>query len=26
VLIRGRYILSRATGYNRIKGAAIDIN
>lgn len=26
VLIRGHYILSRASGYNRIKGAAIDIN
>jgi hypothetical protein len=26
VLIKGNYILSRATGYNKIKGAAIDIN
>ncbi len=26
VLIKGTYILSRATGYNKIKGAAIDIN
>ena len=26
VLIRGNYVLSQATGYNRIKGAAIDIN
>ena len=26
VVIRGRQILSAATGYNRIKGAAIDIN
>lgn len=26
VLIRGNYILSQAAGYNRIKGAAIDIN
>ena len=26
VIIRGSYILSRATGYNKIKGAAIDIN
>jgi len=26
VLIRGRYILSQASGYNRLKGAAIDIN
>jgi hypothetical protein len=26
VLIRGTYILSRSTGYNKIKGAAIDIN
>lgn len=26
VLIRGRSILSRATGSNRIKGAAVDIN
>jgi len=26
VLIRGHYILSRASGYNRIKGAAVDIN
>ena len=26
VLIKGRYILSRASGYNKIKGAAIDIN
>jgi hypothetical protein len=26
VLIKGSYILSRATGYNKIKGAAIDIN
>lgn len=26
VIIKGRYILSRSTGYNKIKGAAIDIN
>jgi hypothetical protein len=26
VLIKGRYILSRSSGYNKIKGAAIDIN
>ena len=26
VLIKGAYILSRSTGYNKIKGAAIDIN
>ena len=26
VIIKGNYILSRSTGYNRIKGAAIDIN
>ncbi len=26
VIIRGAYILSRSTGYNKIKGAAIDIN
>jgi len=26
VLIRGRHILSQASGYNRIKGAAIGIN
>jgi hypothetical protein len=26
VLIKGNYILSRATGYNKIKGAAVDIN
>lgn len=26
VLIRGRYVLSRSSGYNRIKGAAVDIN
>lgn len=26
VIIQGSYILSRATGYNKIKGAAIDIN
>jgi hypothetical protein len=26
VIIKGHYILSRATGYNKIKGAAIDIN
>lgn len=26
VIIKGSYILSRATGYNKIKGAAIDIN
>ena len=26
VLIRGNHIVSRASGYNRIKGAAIDIN
>ena len=26
VIIKGHYILSRSSGYNRIKGAAIDIN
>jgi hypothetical protein len=26
VLIKGRYVLSRSSGYNRIKGAAVDIN
>ncbi|MBZ8141134.1 hypothetical protein CLD22_14625 [Rubrivivax gelatinosus] len=26
VLIRGTYVLSRSTGYNKIKGAAVDIN
>jgi len=26
VLIRGHYILSRSSGYNKIKGSAIDIN
>lgn len=26
VLIRGAYVLSRATGCNRIKGASVDIN
>ncbi|MBS0172643.1 MAG: hypothetical protein JSR64_01250 [Nitrospira sp.] len=26
VIIKGNYILSRSTGYNRIKGAAVDIN
>jgi len=26
VVIKGNYIVSRSTGYNRIKGAAVDIN
>lgn len=26
VIIKGNYIVSRSTGYNRIKGAAIDLN
>ena len=26
VLIKGKYVLSRSTGYNKIKGAAVDIN
>jgi hypothetical protein len=26
VIIKGNYILSRSTGYNKMKGAAIDIN
>jgi hypothetical protein len=26
VLIKGSYILSRSSGYNKIKGAAVDIN
>lgn len=26
VVIKGNYIISRSTGYNKIKGAAIDIN
>jgi hypothetical protein len=26
VLIRGTYVMSRSSGYNKIKGAAVDIN
>ncbi len=26
VLIKGKYIVSRSSGYNKIKGAAVDIN
>jgi len=26
VIIKGAYILSRSSGYNKIKGAAVDIN
>jgi hypothetical protein len=26
ILIQGKYILSRSSGYNKIKGAAVDIN
>lgn len=26
VIIKGKYIISRSTGYNKIKGAAVDIN
>lgn len=26
ILIQGKYVLSRASGYNKIKGAAVDIN
>ena len=26
VIIQGRYILSRSSGYNKLKGAAVDIN
>lgn len=26
LLLKGNYILSRSTGYNKIKGAAVDIN
>lgn len=26
VIIRGKYIVSRSSGYNKIKGAAVDIN
>lgn len=26
VIIKGNYILSRSTGYNKIKGSAVDIN
>jgi len=26
VLIKGSYVVSRSTGYNKIKGAAVDIN
>jgi hypothetical protein len=26
VIIKGAYIVSRSTGYNKIKGAAVDIN
>lgn len=26
VIIKGNYVMSRSTGYNKIKGAAVDIN
>jgi hypothetical protein len=26
VVIKGTYVLSRSSGYNKIKGAAVDIN
>jgi len=26
VIIKGKYVLSRSSGYNKIKGAAVDIN
>jgi hypothetical protein len=26
VIIKGNYILSRSSGYNKVKGAAVDIN
>lgn len=26
ILIQGKYVLSRSSGYNKIKGAAVDIN
>jgi hypothetical protein len=26
VIIKGRYVVSRSTGYNKIKGATVDIN
>ncbi len=26
VIIRGKYVVSRSSGYNKIKGAAVDIN
>jgi len=26
VLIKGKYVVSRSSGYNKIKGAAVDIN
>jgi len=26
VLINGTYVVSRSSGYNKIKGAAVDIN
>lgn len=26
VIIKGNYVLSRSTGYNKVKGAAVDIN
>jgi len=26
VLIQGKYVLSRSSGYNKVKGAAVDIN
>jgi uncharacterized protein (DUF2345 family) len=26
VIIKGSYVVSRSTGYNKIKGAAVDIN
>jgi hypothetical protein len=26
VIIRGNYVMSRSSGYNKIKGAAVDIN
>ena len=26
VIIKGKYILNRSSGYNKIKGAAVEIN
>jgi hypothetical protein len=26
VIIKGRYLISRSSGYNKVKGAAVEIN